>query len=209
VLDPSARDALVGVFERGRAVGLLGPGPVDAHLRHAEVLAALVERATGRPRRFCDLGTGAGVPGLVLAHCWPDAQAVLLDARRRAIEFVADAVVALGLAGRVEVAPGQVEDWVRGEGRRESFDLVVARSVAPPPVLAELAAPLVRVGGHLVASVAPGGGSWSPAGLAELGFGEGVAVATDDVTARITPKVRATPETYPRAVGRAAKRPMW
>ena len=84
--------ALVDVLSDARERGLLGPGPVDAHIQHGNRLAALVEPA---PPRFLDLGSGAGVPGLVLARCWPDADGVLIDASIRRCEWLEQAVEAL------------------------------------------------------------------------------------------------------------------
>ena len=62
---------LLDVLEESRARGLLGPGPVDGQIGHARTLAELIGTP---PRSFLDLGSGGGIPGLVLAEAWPDAR---------------------------------------------------------------------------------------------------------------------------------------
>ena len=192
------------VLEQARAYGFLGPGPVAPHVEHARGFAAAFAVP---PAQFVDLGSGGGVPGLVLAEQWPTAEAVLLDSMERRTAFLAEAVLALGWDDRVEVVRGRAEEF--GRAQRGRFDGVVARGFAPPPVTAECAAPLLRVGGLLVVSEPPEGGSrWPAERVAVLGLAdEGVLVAS--ARYQVLRQVAVCPDTYPRRVGIPAKRPLW
>ena len=130
---------------RGVERGLLGPREVprlwDRHLLNCAVVAELIE-----PRRgtLLDLGSGAGLPGLVLAMLLPGTAVTLLEPMERRCRFLTEAVAELGLAN-VSVLRGRAEDvTVR-------TDVVTARAVAPLPRLAELAIGLVRPGGMVLA----------------------------------------------------------
>ena len=189
---------------------MLGPGPVEAHLDHAEAMAAA---ADGDFRgRFLDLGAGAGVPGLILLAVWPSASGVLLDARRRRCSFLESAVGALGLSDRASVACGRAEELARGQDLRGAFDLVVARGFGTPATTAESAVGFLGAGGRLVVSEPPGEADperWPTPGLGELGLlgpefrraeGAGIAVL----------RAGGPPgERWPRRPGIPGRRPLW
>jgi 16S rRNA (guanine527-N7)-methyltransferase len=130
---------------RGVERGLLGPREVprlwDRHLLNCAVVAELIE-----PRRgtLLDLGSGAGLPGLVLAMLLPETAVTLLEPMERRCRFLTEAVTELGLAN-VSVLRGRAEDVTL------RTDVVTARAVAPLPRLAELAIGLVRPGGMVLA----------------------------------------------------------
>ena len=168
----------------------------------------------GSPR-VVDIGTGAGLPGLPLRIVWPDIDLVLLESVGKKCRFLEDVVDRLGLA-RVEVVEGRAEDFGRDPARREAFDLVVARAVAPLPVLLEYAIPLLRTGGHLAAtkgSAAITEIDASAGALETLGGRlvdnapfqppEGMAL-----TVVIVEKTARTPPQYPRRPGIPTKRPL-
>src|SRR5437660_8128574 len=117
----AARDALRAVLEESRRLGFLGPGPVNPHIEGARALASLVGPPPGR---ILDLGAGGGVPGLVLATEWPDADLTLLDASERRTSFLRAASERLGVASRVTVVEGRAEDLARSPALREQFTLV-------------------------------------------------------------------------------------
>jgi 16S rRNA (guanine527-N7)-methyltransferase len=164
---------LISVLEDGQRLGLVGPGAVSAHLQHArlfaEVLLACAEEnrlddnAAGGvsapggkfASRILDLGSGGGIPGLVLAMLFPSSRILLLDARSKSAGFLARAVRRCGLEEQVEVLNERAESAGRDSTLRERLDVVVARSFGPPAVVAECGSPLVRVGGLLVVSEPP------------------------------------------------------
>ena len=94
---------LLEVLERSRSLGFLGPGSVRVHIEHANGFVAGIVRA---PTRLLDLGSGGGVPGLVLARRWPTSYVVLLDARERRCVFLREAARDLDLGERVAVCMG-------------------------------------------------------------------------------------------------------
>ena len=103
-----ASDPLRAALDRARALGVLGPGPVDVHLEHAERFVRAIE---GLPSSsvVMDLGSGAGVPGLVLVEARPDLRFVLLDAIEKRTALLVDAVNDMGAADRVEIVTGRAE----------------------------------------------------------------------------------------------------
>ena len=130
---------------RGVQRGLLGPREVprlwDRHLLNCAVVADLIEQRRGT---LLDLGSGAGLPGLVLAMVLPDVTVTLLEPMERRCRFLAECVTELGLAN-VSVLRGRAEDVTL------RTDVVTARAVAPLPRLAELAMGVVRPGGMVLA----------------------------------------------------------
>ena len=185
---------------------MLGPGPVGRQVAHGRaLLAALPERG-----RVLDLGSGGGLPGLVLATYRPELELTLLEARRRACQFLRDAVARLG-ATAVTVVEARAEEAARRAELREVFDAVVARSFGPPPVTAECAVGFLRPGGRLVVSEPPeeeGGPRWPADGLDVLGFGPPVRGGGPEASFVTLEKIRSS-ERWPRRVGVPAKRPLW
>ena len=178
-----------------------------AQLEHSLAFARLVR---DHPNHAVDLGSGAGVPGLVLALLWPQSRWALLDANERRTTFLAEALVTLNLATRVEVVVARAEVVGRQPDRRGTADLVVARGFGPPAVVAECAAPLLRVGGTLIVAEPPGGAPdrWPASGLELLGLVED-GRATDPVALQRLRQAVPCPDRYPRRVGIPLKRPLF
>lgn len=194
-------------LEQSRSYGFLGPGPVDDHVRHALGFAEVVGEA---PEAVVDLGSGGGVPGLVLAGLWRTSRFVLLDSAERRTAFLAEAVEGLGWQDRVEVLRARAEAAGREVRLRGRFPLVVSRSFGSPPVTAECAAPLLALGGLLVVSEPPVSEAvdarW--AGAATVGLeleGRRTAGAGYAVLRQVAP----CPDRYPRREGVPGKRPLW
>lgn len=206
--------ALLEILAESRSLGFLGPGPVDEHVDHARGFLVALEGLPD-PEEVVDLGSGGGLPGLVLARALPRSRWLLLDANQRRTAFLERAVAVLGLQGRVRVVTMRAEDHGHVAGNRATADLVVARSFAPPPVTAECAAPLLRTGGHLLVSEPPAepptdgaGGRWPVDGLAQLGLVADGGVVGPPRVARMRQAERC-PERFPRRTGVPAKRPLW
>lgn len=207
-----AAEVLRQVLEDARTAGFLGPGPIEPHLRHAEGFAEAAEAALPHdPSAFADLGTGGGVPGLVLALRWPGSSGILVDSNQRRCAALRDAVERMGIADRIEVVEERAEGVGRSGYLRASFDLVTARSFAEPAVTAEIASGLVKIGGVLVVSEPPEPDDrrWPVEGLADLGFGPAELAVRIGAHFAVVAKVGSTPDRYPRGVGRPAKRPLW
>lgn len=209
-------EALNGVLEEARTLGFLGPGPVAPQLAHAVAFLDLLEVEAGAAGPFLDLGSGGGIPGLVLACVLTDSRWVLLDSMIRRTRFLEEAVERLDLGGRVEVITARAETFGRDAAHRMRYRGIVARSFAAPPVLAECAAPLLQRGGTVVVSEPPaeGGdsgprpGRWDDAALASLGLSVDRWEAGPPAFVRLRQAGRC-PRTYPRAVGVPAASPLW
>lgn len=201
---------LLDVLEEARGLGLLGPGPVTRQYEHARDLARAIGDFDGR---MLDLGSGGGLPGLVLFDRWPDARGVLLDVQRRRCEFLTGAVATLEVGDRVSIECGRAEVLARKEHLRGAFDLVVARSFGPPAVTAECAIGFLRAAGELVVTEPPDADRrperWDPAGLAVLGFGDATPMRVGETGAVRMPSSREPEAQWPRRDGVPAKRPLW
>lgn len=126
--------------------GLIGPREAprlwERHLLNCAVLGELIPSGA----TVCDIGSGAGLPGLVLAIARPDLSVTLVEPLLRRTTFLDEAVQTLSLE-RVEVVRARAEEL---HGRRR-FDVVTSRAVAPLPKLARWSLPLTRPGGVVVA----------------------------------------------------------
>lgn len=122
------------------------------HIAESLGVAALLPAA---PHRLLDLGTGGGLPGLVIAIARPDVSVTLLDATRKKVAFCAEISRELGID--VDVVHGRAEDVVHSNPQLR-VDIVTARAVAPLARLLPLALPLLDAGGQLYAVK---GASWA------------------------------------------------
>jgi 16S rRNA (guanine527-N7)-methyltransferase len=186
-----------------------------ARLHLLDALAALPILDALAPSRAVDLGSGGGVPGMVLALARPTISWTLVDSVGKKADALRSLVGDLGLAN-VEVVAARAEDLGRDPAHREGHDLATARACAALPVLLEYALPLLAVGGSLLAWKGPigddelraggaaatklGGSAPSvhPSGRDELGEHRFVLVSKD----------RPTPSRYPRRPGEPARRPL-
>ncbi|HEV2426686.1 MAG TPA: RsmG family class I SAM-dependent methyltransferase [Acidimicrobiales bacterium] len=206
-----ASDWLREALEESRTRGFLGPGPIDPQIQHAEgfILSwhGLKESAPGR---LLDLGSGGGIPGLVLAERWRS-PAVFLDSVALRTAFLRQVLGRPGAPAQVEIVTGRAESLARQPGLEGTFDLVVARSFGPPAVTAECAARFAAVGGLMIVSEPPESNPeirWPAEPLEALGWRLGAAVRHGSAY-QILEKVGDTPLEYPRAVGRPGKRPLF
>ncbi|HEX6753165.1 MAG TPA: 16S rRNA (guanine(527)-N(7))-methyltransferase RsmG [Solirubrobacterales bacterium] len=152
-LDPAAREALDIVLrllaeERASVSSVTDPGRAwKVHV--ADSLTGLEVEALKDAPTIADIGSGAGFPGLVLAVALPSAQVDLIESVGRKCEFVQRAIDAAGI-GNARILNVRSEELAAGEGRG-AYDAVTARAVGRLSTLAELASPLLREGGALVA----------------------------------------------------------
>lgn len=197
-------EPLLTQLERARRLGFLGPGPVTAHIEHTSGFLLALEGVTGT---VVDLGSGGGVPGLVLGVARPDLTLQLLDARATRCRFLEVAVMALGLSAAV--VEGRAE--VIGHGPlRGAADAVVARSFGPPSATAECAAALLRVGGVLVVSEPPtrDRARWPAGPLATLGLSVGERSTTGPAV-QVLRLDRPCGSSFPRRDGLPSTRPLF
>jgi 16S rRNA (guanine527-N7)-methyltransferase len=184
----------------------------DAAMRvHVEdSLDGLRVPAVREAQRIADIGSGAGFPGLVLAAALPAAHVVLVESVGRKCAFIDRAAAAAGLDNS-EVVNARAEEW------RGVVDVVTARALGPLNVLVEYAAPLLELGGHLVAwkghpdaveeadaAAASRAVGLTPSEIVEIEPRPG----SDERRLYVYSKVEETPARYPRRAGMARKRPI-
>lgn len=152
-LEPGAREALEKVLdllaaERASVSSVTDPDRAwKVHV--ADSLSGLEVDDLRNAARIADIGSGAGFPGLVLAAALPAARVDLIESVGRKCDFIRRAAATGGI-DNARVIESRSEDLARGEGR-EAYDAVTARAVGLLSTLAELASPLLRDAGVLVA----------------------------------------------------------
>lgn len=150
---PLARRYVDLLVTEGVVRGLIGPREApriwDRHIINCAVLGELI----GIGESVIDVGSGAGLPGLVLAIARPDLPVTLVEPLGRRVDFLDEVVAALDLGDQVVVVRGRAEELVptpRSPGVPLA-DMVASRAVAPLDRLARWCLPLVRVGGRMLA----------------------------------------------------------
>jgi 16S rRNA (guanine527-N7)-methyltransferase len=195
------------VLDAARELGLLGPGPIAPQLDHARAFV----RAVPSGSRLLDLGSGGGLPGLVIFADRADVHGVLLDATQRRCDFLREACARLDVADRATVVCARAEEAARLPEWREAFGVVTARSFGPPAVTAECSIGFLRPGGELLVSEPPepSPDRWPPDALARLGLtAEPVPEAEPAHLIRLRVAEPVDPR-WPRRVGIPRKRPLW
>ena len=152
VLDSQARAALQKVLdllaeERASVSSITDDRAWRVHV--ADSLTGLEISELREATKIADIGSGAGFPGLALAVALPQAQVDLIESVGRKCDFMQRAIDESGISN-ANVINSRSEEWASGEGR-EGYEAVTARAVGRLSTLAELASPLLRDGGVLVA----------------------------------------------------------
>ncbi len=208
--------ALVAFLARDDAAPTSVRDPERAWEVHvADSLTGLEIESLAGAGRIADVGAGAGFPGLVLAVALEAAEVDLIESVGRKCEFMRRAVLGLGI-GNARVICERAETWALAGGR-EAYDAVTARAVGRLATLAELASPLLRPGGVLVAWK----GRRDPDEEAELArSASALAMEPVDIVAvapfaasrhrhlHVVRKAGPTPPGLPRRPGMAKKRPL-
>lgn len=179
-------------------------------------LSAVVETYKLEERRFIDVGSGAGLPGIPVRIAFPGMTGTLLDATSKKVRFLEHVVDTLPLTG-LEACRGRAEELAHLPELREQFDLVVSRAVAPMPVLAELTLPFCRPGGCVaVHKTSTAAEEIEEAAYAIDTLGgevrDSLEFNLDDSDSGrlllVIAKIGTTPEAYPRRPGIPSKRPL-
>lgn len=208
------------ILGRGHQLNLTaitgGLAMYEKHILDSLSLLPLVDNAAGGSKAvLVDVGTGAGLPGLILAIMRPELNVVLNDSLKKRLNFIDEVIADLGLQNAVTVH-ARAEDLGRDPAHRERADIAVARAVAALPVLAEYCLPLVKQGGVWLA---PKTLSENPAdmrqALKHLGGGRAdtwlppsnVEGETEYAIYAVK-KTGETPRRYPRKPSQPAKNPL-
>ena len=159
--------------------------------------------------RCLDLGTGAGIPGLVLATRWSATRWVFLDRRPRSETFVSWALGVLEITDRATVLCADAAEAAREPGLTAGIDVVVARAFGPPALTLECATGFLRPGGRLVVSepAVEDPDRWPAGPLASLGL----KVVRRAESPRLVElrKVSGQEQQYPRRFAAMSRRPLY
>ena len=150
-----------------RERGAIGEASLEAAIQHAAQFVALVPPTA---RTLVDLGSGGGLPGLVIAMQRPDLQIVLVERRIQRADLLRRAVSSLAIGEYVSVQGSDVRDVA--SVRANTFDVVTARSFAAPDITARWASKLLVQGGRLIVSEPPtdDAGRWPATLMGEVGL---------------------------------------
>ena len=163
---------------------------------------------------LCDVGTGAGFPGIPLKIVYPHLHLTLVDSVGKRVNFLSEVVEKLGLED-VEAIHSRTEDLAHNSKYREKYDLVTARAVASMNVLSEYCIPYAKIGGYFAAyksgnieeeienaknAVKTLGGKIEKKDMFEL-YEMGRSIV-------LIRKVNSTPKIYPRKAGTPSKNPL-
>ncbi len=143
------------VYEKNRVINLIGTKEKeDIFIKHILDSLSIFDDKILNPgelegKRIIDIGTGAGLPGILLSIFLPKTKICLLDKSRKKTSFLKEATEALKLEN-IEIATGRAEEISRKAGYREKFDIVIARAVTKFNILLELAIPFCNINGKII-----------------------------------------------------------
>lgn len=156
-------DEVRTVLEESQRLGFLGERHITDVIHHARSFVAALDGVSGT---VIDLGSGGGIPGLVVAHDRPDLDLILIDRRAKRTDFLDRMIRRLDWSHRVSVICADVEEFI---AVAPPIDVAVARGFGPPIPTLTLAARLVRPGGRVIISEPPDGERWPADVVSELG----------------------------------------
>lgn len=165
---PAQHPGLLRVLGEAQRIGALGSAPLSEIIEHsvsfADALPASIQTCV-------DLGSGAGIPGLVIALVRPEIHLTLIDRRSKRTDTLSRSVQALGFEDHVTVVCGDVRDLRHREEFSRHFDAACSRGFGPPLQTLQWAVDLVCVGGLVVVSEPPPGNPdrWAGIDISRLG----------------------------------------
>lgn len=150
-------------------MGTLGHRPIPEVIEHARQFLKFLPAGK---LEIIDIGTGAGVPGLVIAAERTDCHVTLVDRRATRMDALTRGVAATGLGSHTRVLTGDVRDLGRSVDHAGMYDVVVSRGFGPPETTMSLARPLLKDGGVLLVAEPPTTDAtrWDTRVLARTGF---------------------------------------
>jgi 16S rRNA (guanine527-N7)-methyltransferase len=170
----------------------------------------------GGPEELLDVGSGAGLPGIVYALYWPECSVYLLESNKKRLEFLTDAIELLQLEN-CHILEGRAEAHAHELVWRERFDMVTSRALAPLPISLELCLPYLALDGWMLTFKGANATDEikdAEFALGKLGAGKVMVKSyapgpgAGKRSALWIPKTGLTPDRFPRREGIPAKRPL-
>lgn len=199
---------LLAVLERAQTLGHIGSGSIQDFVGHARAHISAARPALDT--QWCDLGSGGGLPGLVVAVERPDLNLTLIDRSSSRTAFLDEAVTYLEVAPKVKVVNGDATELAHKNTFRGVFDGVFSRSFGPPAATAECAIAFLANDGQLVVSEPPNEdpSRWPMKELKSLGYAELEIVDGPPRFARLISAIQPDSE-VPRSWKHITKRPLF
>lgn len=196
--------AIAKYLDCARSLGFLGPGELEQHVAIARRFLRCLPRESVRA---LDLGSGAGIPGILLALWRPKDTWVLLDAMEKRCSFLREVIDRFDMHDRVNVCIGRAEEKAHETDMRGKFDVVTARGFGSAGTTAECAAGFLRVGGILIVSEPTESSErWENDGLRSLGV---QSVPSNEPFMFMGKTEHLCPNNFPRRNGIPKKRPLF
>ena len=205
-----------GVLEKNEHINLTAITDDERFIKEhiADSASILKVRGFDEAGTVCDVGTGAGFPGIVIAALSPEKEVTLIDSLSKRLKVIEELAGKAGISN-IRLVHARAEDAGHMPELRERFDLATARAVAAMPVLAELCVPLVRTGGEFIAfktgssrdEIKEAQRAANILGVGSIDTQDAGVPGTDHIFA-VMKKVRKTPGKYPRKAGEPARKPL-
>ena len=167
--DPVKFAALEPILRGAQKIGALSDAPIEQIISHALWFARAIPDSA---KSVIDLGSGAGVPGLIVAFERPELELVLVDRRSGRTDSLTRSILALNLTSRVSVKCSEIAELARYSEFSQKFDAAISRGLGPPFETLRLSRDLVKTGGVVVISEPPPTtqSRWNPIEISALGL---------------------------------------
>jgi 16S rRNA (guanine527-N7)-methyltransferase len=189
----------------------VGPGEIGPQIAHSEGFAQCWEEVhPAPPGVFLDLGSGGGLPGLVLLERW-NSPGILVDSMKKRMKLLGEVLAWPDAPTGGQLILGRVEEIAREPELSGTIDLVTARAFGSPAVTAECAARFLKIGGMLLVSEPPDDSQpsrWNTEILTTLGL-ETRGRVRHGAAFQVLVKTHPTPKQYPRDTGVPGKSPLF
>jgi len=200
------------ILIQAQKLKFLGKPPVQEHILNAKGFIETIKKLNNNEPegKLVDLGSGGGVPSLILIDWFKNWDVVLIERKEKRAEFLSWAIKQLNFTKRTQIICDEVENVARNPVFEGKIDVVTARSFAPPPITAECACRFLKIRGYLVVSEPPGKSDrWDNELLEETGL---VPLKTNENkygTFQTLQLQRKPSDRFPRRPGITRKRPLW
>ena len=205
-----------GILEKNKVINLTAVTDPENFIREhlVDSITATKLEPFRSAKTVCDVGTGAGFPGIVLAAVSPGKEITLIDSLAKRLNVIKELAEAAGI-DNIRLIHARAEDAGRDPTLRESFDFVTARAVARLSVLSELCLPLVRKGGVFAAfkgascaeEVREARRAANILGVQKIDI-QDAGVTDKKHSFAVMKKTGKTPEKYPRKAGTPSRKPL-
>ncbi len=204
--------ALEEILIHAKNLNYLGKPPVQDHILNAKgFIRTINELKTDLTKgKLVDLGSGGGVPALILIDYFKNWEFVLIERKEKRAEFLSWAIKKLNTGKRVEIICDEVENVARNSEYEATIDFVTARSFAPPSATAECACRFLKKNRYLVVSEPPNTTNrWENTALKETGFIPLKVTKHENGTFQVLELLEKPNSRLPRRPGVPRKRPLW